>query len=150
MKSTTKVLFIAVAFVLLAAGCGKQYTEDNNAQVSGRPTPVQENDAQPGSNPKVAPGTLTITQTVEGSSLNRSFYTYSEGQTALEVLKSTHKITTQKFGDIGEFVENIDGVKPDAKHFWAFYVNGKSSNIGAGSYKLKNSDTVEWKLEEIK
>ncbi len=36
------------------------------------------------------------------------------------------------------------------KEFWSFYVNGKQAETGAGSYILKNNDTIEWKIEAYK
>jgi hypothetical protein len=36
------------------------------------------------------------------------------------------------------------------QEFWALYVNGKQSEVGAGVYVTKNDDVIEWRLEEIK
>lgn len=77
-------------------------------------------------------------------------YKGQEGRNALDVLKSNYNVQTKSFGDLGEFVQSINGVEPDNKHFWAMYVNGEVSQVGAGSYITKSTDTVEWKLEEIK
>jgi len=76
--------------------------------------------------------------------------TGQDNKTALEILKASHKVGTKSFGELGEFIEEIDGIKPDAKHFWAFYINNESSNVGAGQYTSKASDIIEFKLEEIK
>jgi hypothetical protein len=73
-----------------------------------------------------------------------------EGKNALELLKQNHRVETQEFASIGEFVKSIDGVAPDSTHFWAFYLNGQQAQVGAGAYMTKNSDVIEWKLEEIK
>jgi hypothetical protein len=73
-----------------------------------------------------------------------------EGKTALELLKASHNVETKQFS-FGEMVISIDGVTPDPnKAFWAFYVNGKMSDVGASTYVTKSSDVIEWKLEEIK
>lgn len=73
-----------------------------------------------------------------------------DGKTALELLKSSHTVTTKQFS-FGEMVTGIDGESPDAnKAFWAFYVNGAQAQVGAGAYVTKSSDAIEWKLEEIK
>lgn len=71
-----------------------------------------------------------------------------EGKNALELLKSSHEVETQKFS-FGEMVQSIDGVKAPATDFWGFYVNGKLSDIGAGDYQTKNGDTLSWKLVKI-
>ena len=65
------------------------------------------------------------------------------------LLKTTHQVQTKEYAGIGEFVESIDGIKPDSNHFWAFYVNGKSFDVGASSYKPQNGDKIEWKLVKI-
>ena len=73
-----------------------------------------------------------------------------EGKTALELLKASHSVETKEFAGVGEYVVSIDGLAPDAKHFWAFYVNGQQAQLGAGAYATKSSEVIEWKLEEIK
>ena len=47
------------------------------------------------------------------------------------------------------YVTMIDGQKADdeKREFWAFYVNGKQSQLGAGSYTVKPNDSIEWKIE---
>lgn len=72
-----------------------------------------------------------------------------EGQTALEILKATHEVSLQSFGDLGDFVQSIDGLAGDKDHFWAFYVNGKQSAVGASDYSTKAGDQIEWKFERI-
>ena len=43
----------------------------------------------------------------------------------------------------------INGRRVDDRknEYWAFYLNGKMAQIGAGSYQLKNGDKIEWKIE---
>ncbi|MBX4187658.1 MAG: DUF4430 domain-containing protein [Candidatus Doudnabacteria bacterium] len=81
-----------------------------------------------------------------------SFYRYpgEDGRSALDILKSKHNVVTQDFGDLGEFVQAIDGSESDSSHFWALYVNGSQSQVGGSQYVTKSTDTIEWKLEEIK
>ncbi len=50
-------------------------------------------------------------------------------------------------GDMGVFVNSIDGKKdPQKKKWWQFWVNGKYADKGAGSYELSPGDSVFWKL----
>lgn len=68
---------------------------------------------------------------------------------ALEQLKSltTTETKTTSFGDM---VVSINGLKAeDTKNYWAFYVNNQYANEGAGTYKMKASDKIEWRLEAI-
>jgi hypothetical protein len=90
----------------------------------------------------------TTQQQVASESLIR--YSGQDGRTAMDILKANYNVQTQSFGDMGDFVKSIDGVEPDNKHFWALYVNGSVSQVGADQYVTKSSDILEWKLEEIK
>lgn len=76
-------------------------------------------------------------------------YRGEEGKTAMQLLKSKHVVETKNYS-FGEMVTSIDGVNPDARHFWGFYVNGKLAQVGADAYVTKATDSIEWKLEEIK
>jgi hypothetical protein len=77
-------------------------------------------------------------------------YMGENGKTALEILKKSHKIETKDFAGVGEFVTAIDGIKAeDSKNFWAFYVNGTMASEGASTYKTKNGEKIEWRLDEI-
>lgn len=70
---------------------------------------------------------------------------------ALTLLKMKYAVGTKDFGPgLGEFVEMIDGLKPAAEEFWAFYVNGKSSTVGASNYITQEGDVIEWKLQKIR
>ena len=69
-------------------------------------------------------------------------------KTALEQLKAKHSVVTKSYS-YGEMVTGIDGVVPDSAHFWAFLVNGKMASEGAGTYKTKAGDKVEFRLEKI-
>ncbi len=147
----SKLLLLSSVIVLVAASCGKQ--QDENLQL----VPIQK-ETQTVSPQTTAPSPpdpkaqtqksagLSVQQTVAGKQTTNTFV---EGQTALDLLKVTYKIETKNFSGIGEFVESVDGVKPDSSHFWKFYVNGKSSNVGAGGYKLQNGDQIMWELAEI-
>lgn len=77
-------------------------------------------------------------------------YRGQEGKTALEILKAVANVETSGEGQMA-FVVSINGYKPDTtKEFWAFYVNNKMAEVGAGSYKTKADDVIKWQLEEIK
>lgn len=134
---------LVVAF--LAVGC-------NNikpAQQEQRQGQKQEqNQNQTASTPSKEP-TIIVSQTVEGSDLAEQPYTIQGGEKAIDLLKRKHSVEVKSYS-FGDMVIGIDGIKPDSRHFWEFFVNGKSSNVGASSYILKNGDKIEWKLEEIK
>lgn len=120
-KKIAKILLVLSLFVFISAGCGKKKTET--------PNPVK---------------TVNPNQTI---------YTYQgeEGKTALQLLmaKYPEQVAIKAFPG-GELVESINGKKAENnKTYWAFYVNGKFSNVGAGQYQTKSSDVIEWRLEQI-
>lgn len=87
-----------------------------------------------------APAATTQTQSSEIS------YVGVEGKNALDLLKAGHQVEVKHY-DFGDQVIAIDGVAPDNTHFWAFYVNDKLSDVGAGAYQTKNGDQIAWKLD---
>lgn len=75
-------------------------------------------------------------------------YTVGNSTTALELLQKTTTITVQSEG-VNAYVTVINGRRADVskKEYWAFYINGKLSSVGAGSYQLRPNDKIEWKIK---
>jgi hypothetical protein len=73
----------------------------------------------------------------------------STKKNALEFTKEKTKLVTKGEGAYAYVVE-INGRKANDlnKEFWAFYLNGRQAEVGAGSYQLKEGDKIEWKLEK--
>jgi hypothetical protein len=164
-----KVIILSAAIFLLAAGCGKAQPERVNKPVSqsanqqvsvpanqpsqaplASPQPVAK--AQIKSKPDIAApdvNTFTVYEIVDGPGQNQSSYQASSTENAFRLLSLTHKVQATSYSGIGEFVSSIDGTASDSKHFWEFFVNGKSSNVGASTYVLKSGDSIEWKLSAI-
>lgn len=88
---------------------------------------------------------IVVTQKVNDEL--KKYKTY-QGQTALNLLLKSNDIIASGQGK-NAFVLSIDGKGPkqNKNEFWAFYVNGRLSNVGAGNYILKQNDKIEWKLE---
>ena len=123
-KSLTSVYIIAA--IILAFGLYLIVPDRNNRNICSPAKTAEE-----------------LSQTCEIS------YQGVEGKTALELLKSSHKVESQSFGEFGEFVQSIDEIKPGPTHFWAFYVNGEQAEVGASAYQTKDSDQITWKLTKI-
>ncbi len=72
------------------------------------------------------------------------------GNTALQATKERMDVKTKGEGK-NAYIISINGYEAKAsnKEFWAFYINGKKSDVGAGSYKLKPDDKIEWKVEKF-
>jgi len=76
-------------------------------------------------------------------------YSGKEGQSAFELLQEISQVEYKQY-DFGVFVESINFVRPDDQHFWKLYINGVEAQVGADQLQTKNSDVIEWKLEQIK
>lgn len=72
-----------------------------------------------------------------------------KGKTALDLLQKTATIQLNGQGKEA-FVTSINDVAAAAKNkqYWAFYINSKQAQVGAGSYTLVDGDKIEWKLEK--
>lgn len=80
---------------------------------------------------------------------DQDYITYSgvEGEDALTTLKNVNDKVVTKTSDFGEYVDSINGLVggTDGK-YWSFYVDGKLSDIGAGSYISNGGEKIEWKF----
>ena len=96
-----------------------------------------------------APATASSSISTDASKPKNLAYRGQDGKVALAILKEIAQIEITGEGQ-NAFVTSINGYKPDInKEFWALYVNGKQSEVGAGSLVTKNDDLIEWRLEGI-
>lgn len=101
--------------------------------------------------PPSSPASSTSAATTAPKSREPSLaYEGKEGVSALALLRAaTNDHFKAKGSGKNAFVTSIDGVTADnSKHqYWAFYVNGKLAQVGAGAYVTKDGDEIKWKLE---
>lgn len=70
-----------------------------------------------------------------------------EGESVLDVANRTQKTEIKEYS-FGNLVESIEGVKNGTDNkYWIFYVNSEESKVGAGDYRLKPNDKIEWKFK---
>ncbi len=115
--------------------------------IKSQPSPIKETTLRQ----ELAKEEITVSQTIIESLKKKKDLgkiSVKSGTTALDLLKSTIEVSAKGDGE-NAFVTAINGreAKQSAKEFWAFYVNGKQAEVGAGSYVLKNGDVIEWKIE---
>lgn len=73
-------------------------------------------------------------------------YKGEDGKTALELLQKKATIKTSGTGE-NAYVTTISNIAANSKNeYWQFFINDKSSMVGAGSYTTKSTDTITWKL----
>lgn len=119
------VIFVAIVLVV-----------QSNSKNPGLPQPTSTPATEITTAPLAIPSPIT--------------YQGEEGKTALDILKNQAAIETSGEG-ANTFVLGINGYRPDqSTAFWAFYVNGTQAPVGAGAYKTKATDTIEWRVEEVR
>jgi hypothetical protein len=129
---TIATLIVGAAAVLGFTFLAKDKPQENNQQ--------QSQTTQQQSTPAPSPQTSAPEVKYDGV----------DGKNALELLQQSHKLETKTFEGMGVLVTSIDGKAADFDHFWALYVNGQQSQVGADAYITKAGDKLEWKFEEIK
>jgi hypothetical protein len=78
--------------------------------------------------------------------LTQISYHGEDGVDALTLLKK-HATVGVKHYSFGDLVTTINGSAGNGPAYWTFYVNNKEASVGASSYKTKNSDELNWKLQ---
>ena len=70
----------------------------------------------------------------------------AEKSTVLEVLSARFAVKTAPKYGMDHFIEEIDGVRNDFVNDrgWRFEVNGRSSNVPAERYLVKQGDWIKW------
>ena len=73
-----------------------------------------------------------------------------EGKTALDLTKKVVEVETSGEGEMA-FVTKIKNREADSSNneFWELLINGESSQVGAGSYKVKDGDKIDWKISKF-
>ena len=72
-------------------------------------------------------------------------YNGEDGRTALELLKARARVRTSS-SDLGELVEEINGVRSGEGYNLIYFVNGTMARTGAGNYLTRTADRIEWRL----
>jgi hypothetical protein len=72
-------------------------------------------------------------------------YDGKEGIDALTLLKEKTAVEQDKSG----MVVSINGRKTETekREFWGFYVNGEMAQVGSADFKTKDTDVINWKIE---
>ena len=117
------LIIVAVLFVLIVNINLGNYLASKQAERKATPSPTQ---------------TAQVSETIS--------YKGKEGKDALSLLEEQATVVQSSTG----LVITINGKKADEKkrEYWAFYINGKLSEVGPESYVTKDTDKIEWKIEK--
>ena len=88
---------------------------------------------------------MTASKSIELTALDPQ-----NGETALDLLKSSGaEIEVKSFGEMGSFINSINGVAGDTENYWSFYVNGEYAQQAADKTILKPGDKVKFVFEQV-
>lgn len=86
---------------------------------------------------------------VQKGQTRKDYYTYKgeNGKSASEILTVKERAWLE-YGNLGKLMAiNLRKADPKKREYWAFYLNGKLSQVGASDYITKDTDVIEWKIE---
>ena len=138
--------WIATGAILIFVAIGGYFLSSNvNVQEKGRiDDAVVTHNEQIG---KIKASVLINPGEKQSQLLSAQEAAIEEGKTALDLTKQVAKVETKGEGQ-NAFVNSINGKAANSvkKEFWELLVNGKPAEVGAGSYKIKNGDKIEWRI----
>ena len=136
----TAVLPCLALVVGLVSGCQGAGTADAGA---GSPSVEASASAEASTPEASASGSPDADEVTEWS------YPGEDGRTALELLLESDPSAEVTGEGADAYVVAIGGRRADdaRQEFWALYVDGQQSQVGAGTYETKTGEEITWKLE---
>lgn len=81
---------------------------------------------------------------------------HKEGESLYQVMKNLSEKKNSKFSfhsknysSLGNFIDEINGVKGTPGRYWIYYINNKKASVGVSKYFVKSGDIINWKQEGI-
>ena len=98
---------------------------------------------------KTVRASITINPNIESEVLGAENIEIEEGKTALDLTRKVVGVETSGEGEMA-FVTTINGIyaDPSKNEFWELVINGQPAQVGAGSYKVKQGDEIEWRISK--
>lgn len=88
----------------------------------------------------VVPGRVYTANIKEETSVFEAMEQIQKESTPLNMFSFKY---TEHLG-LGNFVNEINGVKGTPGKYWIYYVNGKEPSVGVSNYILKDGDSILW------
>lgn len=132
MKKTVKLIFIFIVILIFGFGFWQLKIKNNKTSIQ---------------NEKVVQQISASLKINDGKNLQIFDISGFVGQTALAATQADAKVITSGTGE-NAFITSINGRTTDTKkrEFWELDANGAETQVGAGSYIIKNHDQIEWKI----
>jgi hypothetical protein len=105
----------------------------------------------PGPIPATTKNPISVTTIIDLDTKRITSFTRDASATASaltlleEVATRQNLLLVTKQYSFGTLVESIGGLKNSPVKAWIYFVNDRSANVGADSYKPSSGDTIEWK-----
>lgn len=136
MKKYTKIILLLVSILLLGFGFWNLKRENQNSPIQNAKV-VREFKAN-----------LTINNGTDTVSFDATTYI---GKSVLEATQTATGGKLEATGTrVNVFVTSINGRSADnsKREFWELIVNGLQSEVGAGTYIIKEGDQIEWHINK--
>jgi len=85
----------------------------------------------------------------QGTEIVNKPISIEKGKNGLDALKEVANVEAKTYAGMGSLVIGINGLKPDAQHYWALYVNEKYADKAIDAYTIDKDITIEMKMEKI-
>lgn len=87
---------------------------------------------------------VELTVDSPGEDLSRSV-SMPNGSSVLHVLNSAY-VTDYSESSMGYYVTSIGNVSSNSTHFWLYFVDNETPDVGVGQYRLNSSANVTFRL----
>ena len=152
----TRFILFPLLIIVALATMAMFFTNGLSRDLEPQQEVQQETQQMPQDERGVQDGQATQDEQVESGDQNTqdeqplvvSSTATESGQTAFELTQREHDIVYDEY-DFGIFITEINGVASTESHFWALYVNGESSLVGATNVVLETGDVVEWRYTAV-
>lgn len=137
MKSIQKNIVLVIIAALMILGGGFLYLDQNRVSETKKTTVTEQKKA------------VATNVSIKADGQEKKYEVEnSVGKTALEVTKNATSDVKMTGEGENAFITAINGREASStkKEFWKLVINGKDSEVGAGSYTVKEGDSVGWEI----
>lgn len=138
-KKIVPIILIALSLIVGFAG-GRNYAT--------KKTPIT-------TSPSVVEATSTVSVIINSGAGFAAVFpreSITEGDTLFSVLDKVTKEQKVEFiykdygGDLGVFINSLNGKAGSKDKWWQYWVNGKYATVGVSGYKPQAGDVIEFRL----